>query len=42
MTQHRPIIDVENPAILNEPEWMGTGKSYREEDAEMDTDDKDQ
>jgi len=28
MTQHEPIIDVENPSILSESEWIGTGKSY--------------
>jgi len=28
MMQHKPIIDVENPAILSESEWIGMGKSY--------------
>jgi len=28
MTQDEPIIDVENPAILNESDWIGMGKSY--------------
>jgi len=30
MTQHEPVIDVENPAILSESEWIGMGKSYPE------------
>jgi len=28
MMQHEPIIDVENPSILSESEWIGMGKSY--------------
>ena len=27
-TQYEPIIDIDNPAILNELEWIGTGKIY--------------
>ena len=27
-TQWEPVIDIDNPAILNELEWIGTGKIY--------------
>ena len=27
-TQCEPVIDLDNPAILNELEWIGTGKIY--------------
>ena len=27
-TRYEPVIDIDNPAILNELEWIGTGKIY--------------
>ena len=27
-TKYEPVIDIDNPAILNEMEWIGTGKIY--------------